>query len=188
MSEFKRNNIILKSNQTALLIVDIQEKILPAMLNYETVLDNAVRLVKGFKQLGLPIFYTEQYPKGLGKTVAPLADELKDAELVEKMSFSCFGAGNLFARLKEKGISQVVVIGIESHVCVMQTVLDLIANGFQVNLCADAVSSRKEIDYTNALDRMRDYDIEVTTYESVLFELLVESGTENFKAISRIVK
>lgn len=188
MSEFKRNNVILKSNQTALLIIDIQEKILPVMQNTEMVLENALKLIKGFKQLNLPIFYTEQYTKGLGKTAGVLLDELKNIAPIEKMTFSCFGAGNLFNMLKEKNISQVVVVGIEAHVCVMQTILDLIANGFQVNVCADAVSSRKVIDYESALDRLRGYDVEVTTSESVLFELLVECGTDDFKAISKIVK
>lgn len=188
MADFNRNNIILKKENTALLIIDIQERILPVMQNADTFIGNTLKLIKGFKQLEMPLFYTEQYPKGLGRTADVLLNELEGLSVFEKMTFSCFGAGNLFKELKEKNISQVVVAGIETHVCVLQTVLDLVANGFQVNVCADAVSSRKEIDYSNALDRMRKHNIEVTTTESVLFELLVECGTVNFKSISKLVK
>jgi len=104
------------------------------------------------------------------------------------MSFSCSGAGNLFQEFNSKNLSQVVVCGIESHVCVQQTVLDLIENNLQVNLAADAVSSRKEIDYKTALDRMRNHGAEITTTESILFELLNVCGTTQFKEISKIVK
>ena len=104
------------------------------------------------------------------------------------MTFSCFGAGNFFQRLRDNNVTQVVVGGIEAHVCVQQTVLDLIANQFQVNIAADAVSSRKEYDYKIALERMSRHGAEITTTESVLFELLTESGTDEFKQISKIIK
>ena len=104
------------------------------------------------------------------------------------MSFSCFGAPQLFSDLKNKKIDQVVVAGIEAHVCVQQTVLDLVANDFQVNLAADAVSSRKPIDYEIAIKRMQNHGAEITTTESILFEMLNESGTDEFKAISKIIK
>lgn len=104
------------------------------------------------------------------------------------MTFSCFGAGSLFEEFKRTGIEQVVVCGIESHVCVQQTVLDLLANGFQVNLAADAVSSRRKFDYGSALNRMRNNGAEVTVTESILFELLNVCGTDEFKAVSKLVK
>jgi nicotinamidase-related amidase len=104
------------------------------------------------------------------------------------MSFSCSGAGDLFEELKKKKLSQIVVCGVEAHVCVQQTVLDLIENGFQVNLAADAVSSRKEIDCNTALDRMRYHGAEITTAESILFELLNVCSTPQFKEVSKIVK
>ncbi len=104
------------------------------------------------------------------------------------MSFSCSGAGDLFEEFEKKNLSQIVVCGIEAHVCVQQTVLDLIENKVQVNLAADAVSSRKEIDYKVALDRMRHHGAEITTTESILFELLKVCGTDQFRAISKIVK
>ena len=188
MSETKRYNKLLKTNSTTLLIIDIQERILPVILNNQTVVDNTLKLIKGFKILGLPIYFTEQYPKGLGPTHQLIKGELGDLKPFDKMSFSCSGAGNLFEELKSKNLSQIVVCGIEAHVCVQQTVLDLIENNFQVNLAADAVSSRKEIDYKVAIDRMRSIGCEITTTESILFELLNVCGTIQFKEISKLVK
>lgn len=185
---YPRFSKLLKKENTALLIIDIQERILPVMLSPGSVVENTIKLIKGFKVLGLPVFYTEQYPKGLGNTASLILDELKNINAIQKMTFSCYGAGNLFRELKEKGLSQIVITGIECHVCVQQTVLDLLENGFQVNICSDAVSSRKDTDYRIALERMRYHGAEVTTTESVLFELLTICGTDEFKAVSRIVK
>lgn len=188
MNEVKRFNKLLKSENTALLIIDIQEKILPVINNHQLVVENTIKLIKGFKVLNLPIYFTEQYPKGLGPTLKSITDELGDIKPFDKMSFSCSGADDLFKEFSSKKLSQIVVCGIEAHVCVQQTVLDLIENGIQVNLAADAVSSRKEIDYKTALDRMRNHRTEVTTTESILFELLNVCGTPEFKAVSKIVK
>lgn len=184
----QRHAKILKKESAALVIIDIQERILGAMSHPDRVVENTLKLIKGFKTLNLPIFYTEQYPKGLGETAKALQEELQGLTAIQKLSFSCFGADGFFQRLKDNNITQVVIAGIESHVCVMQTVLDLKANSFQVNVCADAVSSRKEIDYNTALRRMEVNEVEVTTTESVLFELLNVCGTDEFKAISKIVK
>lgn len=189
MEQFlNRNEKILIRDYTALLIIDIQEKILAVMNNPKMVVDNTLKIIKGFKELSLPIFYTEQYPKGLGSTAVPLLKELKGLSAIQKMSFSCFGADNLFQRLRDNNAIQIVVCGIEAHVCVQQTVLDLIANNFQVDVLANATSSRTEIDYNTALQRMNKHGAEITTVESVLFELLNECGTEEFKSISKIIK
>ena len=184
----KRNPVILKKETSALLIIDLQERILPVIRNYESVLENTVKLIKGFKTLQLPIYFTEQYPKGLGQTSQIILNELEGYAAIQKMSFSCSGAGDLFDELQRKKLTQIVVCGVESHVCVQQTVLDLITNEFQVDVSADAVSSRKEIDYEIALNRMRNHGAEITTTESILFELLEVCGTPEFKEISKIVK
>jgi nicotinamidase-related amidase len=184
----KRFSKLLLTDKTGLLIIDIQQRILPVILNHQQVVDNTLKLIKGFKILGLPVFYTEQYPKGLGNTTSEIKEELKDIKPFEKMTFSCGGAENLFDEFKKKNLTQIVVVGIESHVCVQQTVLDLLENEFQVNIAADAVSSRKEIDYIIALQRMRTYGAEITTTESVLFELLNVCGTDVFRQISKLVK
>ncbi len=185
--EIKRHPKILRKEKTALLIVDIQEKILNVMAHKERVIENTKNLIKGMKILGVPIFYTEQYPRGLGETARELKELLED-EAIQKMSFSCSGAKDLFPMLIERNLSQIVLCGIESHVCIQQTALDLIANGFQVDLPADAVSSRRIIDYETALKRISGNGGEVTTTESILFELLEVCGTPEFKAISKLVK
>ncbi len=187
-NEVKRFHKLLVSEQTALLIIDIQERIITVINEYETVISNTIKLIKGFKALGIPIYYTEQYPKGLGPTENSIKTELSGIEAIQKLSFSCSGAGNLFAELKKKDVSQVVVCGVESHVCVQQTVLDLMTNDFEVSIAADAVSSRRVKDYEIALGRMRHHGAEVTTTEAILFELLNVCGTDVFKQISKIVK
>jgi nicotinamidase-related amidase len=184
----QRNNKILLRDQTALLLIDIQEKILAVMNNADKVIDNSLKLIKGFKVLNIPIFYTEQYPKGLGTTSEILLSELQGLSPIQKMSFSCYGAGNFFTRLTDNNVTQVVVAGIESHVCVQQTVLDLVANNFQVNVAADAVSSRNDLDNKISLERMKVHGAEITTSEAILFELLVNCGTDEFKEISKIIK
>jgi nicotinamidase-related amidase len=188
VTSMQRNSRILLRDKTALILIDIQEKILPVMSHPKQVVDNAMKLIKGFKVLNIPIFYTEQYPKGLGSTSDTLLKELQGLSPIQKTSFSCYGAGNFFTRLEDNNVSQVVIAGIESHVCVQQTVLDLVANNFQVNVAADAISSRNDLDYKISLERMRVHGAEITTSEAILFELLVNSGTEEFKEISDIIK
>ncbi len=187
-NNIKRFDKLLTTNKTALLIIDIQEKIIQVINEYELVIENTIKLIKGFKALEVPIFHTEQYPKGLGTTERSIQTELDENDAIQKLSFSCSGAGELFENLKKKKISQVVVCGVESHVCVQQTVLDLLANDFQVNVAADAVSSRRVKDYDIAISRMRQHGAEVTTTEAILFELLNVCGTEVFKKVSKIIK
>ena len=183
-----RNNKLLSRESTALLLIDVQEKILNVMLNKESLIENCIKLIRGFKILNIPIFYSEQYPKGLGPTTHLLLKELEGLSAIQKTTFSCLGAGSLFQRLRDNNVTQVVIAGIESHVCIQQTVFDLLSNDFQVDVCSDAVSSRKENDLNTALARMRNNNAEITTVESVLFELLEDSDTEEFKKISSIIK
>ncbi len=188
MEEFKRFNKLLTPGTTALLIIDIQERILPVINNFQRVVDNTIKLIRGFKVLESPVYFTEQYTKGLGTTIQPIKNELGDIKPFDKMSFSCSGAGNLFEELRRKNLSQIVICGIEAHVCVQQSVLDLIENDFKVSLAADGVSSRKEIDYSFAIERMRQHGAEISTTESILFEMLNICGTPQFKEISKLVK
>jgi len=185
--EIRRHEKILRRDSTALLIIDIQEKILKVINESELVVENSIKLIKGFQIFKLPVLYTEQYPKGLGPTVIEIKEVLGTSATV-KTTFSCSGADNLFPTLINSDIKQLVVCGIETHVCVQQTVMDLLENGFQVNVAADAVSSRRDLDHKIALDRMNKLGAEITTTESILFEILEKSGTEEFKAISNLVK
>jgi len=187
MKKMIRNQKILNRTHTALLVIDIQARIINVIRKQDKLVKNVVKLIQGIKALNIPIYYTEQYPKGLGHTVEEIKSELQD-EAIQKVTFSCIGAENLFEELIKKDIKQVVVCGIESHVCVQQTVLDLLANSFQVNLPINAVSSRYKIDYQTALRRMEKSGAEITTVESVLFELLETSGSSEFKIISNLIK
>ncbi len=187
MNTVKRHPSLLQNSKTALLVIDIQERLLRVMRKRELLIKDVVKLIKGIKVLGIPIYYTEQYPQGLGATADDIKNEL-DGEAIQKLSFSCAGAGNLFKELNEKNITQVIVCGIETHVCIQQTVMDLLANNFEVTVAANAVSSRTKIDYKTAIKRMGKHGAEISTVEAILFELLNVCTTQEFKDIAKIIK
>ena len=183
-----RHKTILQKNSTGLLIIDIQERINAVMKYRDQVIENTVKLIKGFQVFNLPIFVTEQYPEGLGSTEPQIVEALHQPDVIQKMTFSCCGAPSLMEQLQDKNIQQIVICGIETHVCVQQTVLDLLEQNFQVYLIRDAISSRKKPDHKTAIERMRQAGVIVTTTEAVLFELLEESGGAEFKKIYQIIK
>jgi nicotinamidase-related amidase len=178
---------ILKED-TLGLIIDIQEKLLPHIHANESVLHLTTRLVEGFKILDIPILLTEQYPKGLGQTVMSLKESLDSVCPLEKITFSCCDDDNFLKNLSEIGRRNVIICGIEAHVCVLQTTIDLFAEEFQPVVVEDCVSSRNSRDKDVAIHRMRQEGAIITTSESILFELARTSGTETFKAISKLVK
>jgi nicotinamidase-related amidase len=178
---------ILKDHTVAL-VIDFQERLFPFIHENEKLLKNVPILIEGLKALGINIFVTEQYVKGLGPTVSPIAQALGDARRIEKMSFSCCDEPRLMEGIALTGKENVIITGIESHVCVLQTVIDMIRNGYHPIVVEDCISSRKENDKKIAIERMKKEGAIITTYESVLFELLRYSGTEQFKVISRLVK
>jgi nicotinamidase-related amidase len=147
---------------------------------------NCRRLVDGANILGLPVIATEQYPKGLGGTVPELADKL--GQIPSKLTFSCGGCPQLFEDLQARGIFKLLVCGIEAHVCVQQTVLDLLAGAWRVYVPVDAVGSRFDLDYQTALGRMDSSGATMTTTEAALFEWCRVAGTPQFKQISRLVQ
>ena len=183
-----RHQSILDRSGTALLVVDIQEKISALMTHRERVIKNTVILIKGLHALKVPLFITEQYPKGLGPTEKEIAEALVGVTAIQKMTFSCCGEPEVPRRFQEKKIQQVVVCGIECHICVMQTVLDLLTKGFQVHVVTDAVSSRRSLDCETALRRMEKAGAILTTTESVLFEIMEKCGTDEFKTIVKLIK
>lgn len=178
----------IRKQDTVALIIDVQERLHPFIHENDKLTNSLVRLVNGLKVLGIDIIVTEQYSKGLGHTIPQVSEALGDYEHIEKMSFSCCGSGEFCSTLDLKGKKYVIIAGIESHVCVLQTVLDIIAMNRIPVLVEDCVSSRNINDKQIAIERMRKEGAVITTYESILFELLEVSGTEEFKAISRIVK
>lgn len=177
----------LRAESVVLLIVDVQERLLPAIHDGTQVLDATRRMTAAAKVLGVPIVLTEQYPAGLGSTCPTLRECLPDVEAVEKTRFSACVVGVL-NQLANLGRPHMIVTGIETHVCVQQTVLDLLRLGYLPYLCADAVGSRRPLDRDMALGRMREAGAVLTTTESVIFELLGEAGTDQFKKILKIVK
>jgi nicotinamidase-related amidase len=183
-----RHPQILNRHSCALLIVDVQQKINAVMMHREQVVDNIIKLVKACHILKVPIFITEQYPQGLGPIEPAILQALEHQAPAQKMTFSCCGAPAVMAELANHGIQQVIVTGIECHVCVQQTGLDLLAHGFQVHLPKDAVSSRKAIDYETAIERMARAGVIITTIESSMFELLVQAGTPEFKQVAKLIK
>src|SRR6267142_6299200 len=174
--------------KAALVVIDIQERLLPMIFESERVVRNAVRLIKGARVLGIPVLVTEQYKKGLGATTAAVAAEIADLPLMEKIAFSACGAAGFEKTLKTKKICDVILCGIEAHVCVSQTCIDLLDKGFRVFVVVDAMSSRTTDNHFIAVERMRDAGGVVASTEMVLFELLEKAGTDEFKQILALVK
>ncbi|HOA52268.1 MAG TPA: hydrolase, partial [Thermogutta sp.] len=173
-------------DNTALLVIDVQERLIPHITDHKRIVWNIRRLIDAATILGVRVVGTEQYPKGLGPTVPVLAERL--GTLPEKLMFSCRECWNLFNELKAQGMRNLLVTGIETHVCVQQTVLDFLAQGWGVYVAADAVGSRHRIDYEIALRRMEVSGAVLTTTEAALFEWCVRAGTDQFKKISRLVQ
>lgn len=178
---------IKKENCTGL-VIDIQEKLLPVMAGKEQLIANCQKLVKGLQTLHIPIVVTQQYTKGLGGTVNELSDLFDPFEFVEKSSFSCMDEPDYFRILDQSGRTTVLVCGIESHVCVLQTAVDLKEKGFYPVILSDCISSRDLAEKEVALARLRFENICISTVESLLFELTRSSLATEFKAISKLIK
>lgn len=181
-----RSAELMSRGDTALLVIDVQERLLPAIDRGERVVWNVRRLLDAAKTLGLPVVGTEQYPKGLGPTVAELAERI--GPMPSKLTFSSGGCPEVFEQLRGQGIHKILVCGIEAHVCVAQTVFDLLADGWRVYVAVDAVGSRFEIDCGTALGRMDSAGATLTTTEAAMFEWCQTAGTPEFKEISRLAR
>jgi nicotinamidase-related amidase len=178
---------IIQGN-TAAIIIDIQEKLLPHMYESDRMLGNCLKLTEGLQHLSIPLLVTQQYTKGLGNTVPQLIDKIHDFRYIEKMSFSCFMDPVFKMELLKLNKQNIVIYGIESHICVLQTCIDLLSEGFIPFVVEDCVSSRKQNDKNISIERMRQEGARISTTESVLFELTGKSGTDLFKKISGIIK
>ncbi len=170
------------------LVIDIQDRLFPVMHDRDKLLHRVQLLLDGLKILNIPILVTEQYPKGLGTTLDALVSLLDQANTIEKISFSCCGESGFMSALENLDRKRVVICGIEAHVCVLQTVIDLVERGFTPVVVADCISSRNPEDKMIALERMRQEGALITSSESLLFELTNVAGTSQFKSISRLVK
>jgi len=179
---------MLSRTAAVLVIVDIQGNLAKAMFDKENLFANTVKLIRGFKVLNLPIIVTEQIPQKLGPTLPQIAAELDGVKPIAKESFSCWNEINFKEQLESLPRRHVVLLGIETHVCVYQTALDLLANGYQVHLAADAVSSRTPENRQIGIDAMKTAGVHITSTEMVLFELLRTASDPKAKDFFKIVK
>lgn len=185
---FDRHPNVLSPDEAFLLVIDVQERFRSLQKNFDRMVSGAVRLVRGFRILDLPILVTEQYPKGLGHTVKELEDVLGQTEALTKTCFSSCGSEDVSRRLREIGRRQALVCGIETHVCVSQTVHDLLQSGFTVQVAVDAVESRNALDREIALRKMERSGALLTTSEAAAFELLSDATHPKFKEVQALFK
>ena len=181
----------LNRHDAFLVVIDVQEKLMPVIDGHDEVARNIERLVRGCKVLDVPALLTEQYVKGLGPTIAPVKsafDATFGYEPIEKNCFSGWGCAELVTALRLLQKKQAIIAGIETHVCVYQTVIDLLANGYEVTIAADAAGSRRASNKDIALRRMMTEGAKLSSTEMVLFEMLVNAGTDEFREISKLVR
>lgn len=179
----------LDREKTGLLIVDVQEKLFPKMERVEELYRGIKKIVRGFQVMNLPIIVSEQYPEGLGQTIPQLRSLLGDHyPLISKTTFSCMADAVCQKTILDQPVTQWVVIGIEAHVCVLQTARDLVQAGKDVVIVNDAIGSRSIYDFSSAIAEARDCGARVSTTETVLFELIRDSKAPEFKEISRLVQ
>ncbi len=197
MSEnsFQRSSQLMNPDDTALVVIDMQEKLLPLVSQNEEILANVHRLLATAEILSVAVVATEQYPKGLGPTVASLSESIVRANaeyssggLPTKTMFSCRECESVFKPLQTNGVQNLLLCGIETHVCIAQTALDMIAAGFHVRLCVDAVGSRFPLDHEVAIRRLESEGCSITTTEAAMFELCEKAGNDAFKAIAKLLR
>ena len=179
---------LLDKNRSVLVLIDFQEKLFPHVFDYQRVLSRVDLLLSAANLLQVPLLVTEQYPRGLGNTVEQIRKELSNVEVLEKMDFSCVQAAGFKERLSSLQRHQLVLAGIETHICLAQTALDLASCGETVFIVADATSSRRPLDAQIALQRLDQSGLTVTTAEAVVFEWLRRAGTDEFKALQPKLK
>ncbi len=183
--------MVLVREKTALVVIDVQERLFPAMDSdhREEVMRNIKVLAAAARRLQLPTVVTEQYPKGLGHTLQELREALPaGVEPHQKVVFSCWGVESVRARLTATGARQLLLGGIEAHVCVLMSALDLLAEGYGVHVVADAVTSRTQANWRLAMAQLRQAGAVVTTTETVLFQLLRQADTDDFRELARLIR
>lgn len=179
---------MLKPDETVFVLIDVQGKLAQVMHQKEDLFRNLQILIQGLQALDIPVLWLEQYPEGLGPTIPEIAELLPDDAAIPKVCFSGCGQPEFRARLQDLKRKQVLVAGIEAHICVYQTVRDLLDMGHEVEVVADAVSSRTPVNRQVGLDRMSSMGASITSVEMLLFELLGEAGSDVFRQIAKLVK
>ncbi len=179
---------MLSKENAVLVVVDVQGRLATLMHKKERLFENVIRMIKGAKVLGIPIIWTEQLPDKLGPTAKEIAEALGDAKPLVKKTFSCCGHNQFSAELEALNRKQVILTGIETHVCVYQTAIDLLDKGYEVHLVKDAVSSRIKQNYRLGVEKIKDAGAELTCVEMSLFEMLKVAEGDQFKQVIQIVK
>lgn len=180
---------ILEKSKTALVVIDMQEAFRASIGDFSVIALRIAKVVRGFQILDVPIIITEQYPKGLGRTAPEIIESLPESfEVIEKTAFSSCGATAFLEKLNEIGAQQIVICGIETHICVNQTAHDLLQQNFEVHLLEDCVASRSNHDKQAALNKMKSSGVVSASVEMSLFELMRNSLHEKFKSIQKLIK
>lgn len=176
------------ADETALMVIDYQTKLVPVMNDSEKFVHNSAILISGMQKLDIPVIMTQQYTKGLGETI----DEIRNIDgmpvAFDKITFSCIAEEDIYHALDRLKVKNVVVCGCEAHICVLQTIIDLLAEEYNVYVVCDCVASRHEKDKEAGLVRAKQEGAYITSYEAILFELLGRAGSDQFKEISRLIK
>ncbi len=179
---------MLTIENSLLLVVDIQESLARVMHGKDALLDNLRKVIKGTELLGIPILVTEQVPEKLGGTISEISSLLGNVTPIPKSSFSCCGEDRFMRELEEIKRKEILMTGIESHVCVYQTTADLIRRGYNVHIVTDCISSRTGENRSVGIERMKDEGAKITSVEMILFEIIKRAGGTRFREISRLVK
>jgi nicotinamidase-related amidase len=182
------DNFFLDKSDALLLIIDIQERLAVVMKEKDKVVKNTQHLIELAKMTNLPVVVTEQYPKGLGRTVPELQSVIPGYKPIEKTSFDCCGEPSFLSEIGKFGKKKIIIAGMETHVCVLQTTASLLKTGFVTHVVQDAICSRTKENWKTGIAFMHDAGAVVTCTETVLFQLLKVAGTEEFKKISQRIK
>jgi len=182
------DKFFISREDTVLVVVDIQERLAAVMSERENLVENTIHLIEAAKLLSIPVILTEQYPKGLGPTVQDIKDALPSYHPVEKLAFGCCGEPRFMNALESTGKKKILLCGMETHVCVLQTCVGALRAGYAVHAVRDAICSRSKENFETGIGFMRDAGTVVTCTETVLFQLLEKAGTEEFRAISKRIK
>lgn len=178
---------LLKKASTTLLVIDVQDRLMPVIDGKDLIFSNVNKLIEGARILGVSTLITEQYPKGLGRTCQEISLP-NNPTVIEKICFSSMLSDEVKAYLKNNNTSSLIICGVEAHICVLKTALDALEAGYDVHVVADAVSSRTNENKQIAIERMKQVGAFIVSTEMVLFQLMNEAGTEEFKAISKLIK
>lgn len=179
---------LLDRERAGLVIIDVQKKLMDVMGRRERVIDNLKKLIHLFRLFNLPVLLTEQYPKMLGPTVPGIKEVLPDINPVKKVEFNCCAVEEFNDRINKTGIRDIVLTGVESHICVFQTCYTLLEKGFNLHVPVDAVDSRTDENLNIGIQLMKDAGAAITSTETIIFQILKKAGTDEFKEMLKLIR